>query len=148
MLLVDLAPGELMKRKPSYLAESDHEETTPTAMRTCCENSAGAISRSASTTRIHEVEVAPIAREILAEARASGGIPDVIVKGDFRRLARKFIADRDRILTWATVELKWDLPAFHDRILRVLEELTALGVACDSRRIARRIDPKHAKPMN
>jgi hypothetical protein len=95
-----------------------------------------------------KVEVAPIAREILAEARASGGIPDVIVRDDFRRLARKFIADRDRILARATVELKWDLPAFHDRILRVLEELLALGVACDSRRIIRRIDPKHAKPMN
>jgi hypothetical protein len=95
-----------------------------------------------------EIEVAPIAREILAEARAGGRIPDVIVKDDFRRLQRKFIADRDRILARATVELKWDLPEFHDRILRILGELRALGVACDSRRIIGRIDPKHAIPTN
>lgn len=90
----------------------------------------------------HEIEVAPIAREILAEAKASGLIAKVVVEGDFRRLQRKFAADRDRILARATAELKWDLPEFHGRILTILAELRALGVGCDNREIVQRIDPK------
>jgi len=90
----------------------------------------------------HEIEVAPIAREILAEAKAAGVVPRVIVEGDFRRLQRKFVDDRDRILARATAELRWNLPEFHDRILRVLVELRALGVACDTGRIVQQIDPK------
>jgi hypothetical protein len=92
--------------------------------------------------RTREVEVAPLAREVLAEARSAGRIPNTIVEGDFRRLQRKFAADRDRLLARATAELKWDLPEFHDCILRILEDLKALGVACDSRPIIERIDPK------
>jgi hypothetical protein len=138
MLLVELAPAELMKRKLSFLAESDHEETTLTMMRTCCENSVGAISRSGSTTRITRSKSVQLLERF-------GRIPDVIVKDDFRRLQRKFVADRDRILARATVELKWDLPAFHYRILSILEELRALGVACDTQRMIRRIDPKVGK---
>jgi hypothetical protein len=92
--------------------------------------------------RDHEIEVAPIAREILAEAKAAGRIPDVIINEAFRRLQRKFAADRDRILARAIVELKWNLPEFHHRILRILEDMQALGSACDARRVIGRIDPK------
>jgi hypothetical protein len=75
----------------------------------------------------------------LAEAKAAGVIPNIVVEGDFRRLQRKFIADRDRILARATVELKWNLPKFHRRIFRILEELQVLGVASDTRRIFERL---------
>jgi hypothetical protein len=95
--------------------------------------------------RNQEIEVGPIAREILAEAKAAGRIPDVFIKEAFRRLQRKFASDRDRILARATVELKWDLPEFHNRILSILKELQALGVDCDTRRIVQRIDPKGRK---
>jgi hypothetical protein len=91
--------------------------------------------------KTREIEVAPLAREILAEAKSAGRIPKTIVEGDVRRLQRKFVADRDRILARATVDLKWDVPEFHRRVLRVLEALQALGVACDARRIIQRIDP-------
>jgi hypothetical protein len=96
----------------------------------------------------HEIEVAPIAREILAEAKAAGRIPNTIVEGDVRRLQRKFAADRDRILARATIQLKWELPEFHHRVLTILEELQALGVDCDTRRIIQRIDPEVGKSAN
>ena len=89
----------------------------------------------------HEIEVAPIAREILAEAKAAGLIPKVIVQGDFNRLQRK-LPTIATALARATAELKWALPEFHDRILSILVELRALGVACDTRGIVERIDPK------
>lgn len=92
--------------------------------------------------KTREIEVAPLAKEILAEAKSAGRIPDVIIKEAHRRLQRKFVADRDRILACATAELKWDLPEFHHRILRILEDMRALGVACDARRIIQRVDPK------
>jgi hypothetical protein len=96
----------------------------------------------------HKIGVAPIAREILVEAKAAGRIPNVIVQEAFRRLQRKFASDRDRILARATVEVKWDLPEFHDRILSILKELQALGVDCDTRSIVQRIDPEARKSAN
>ena len=93
----------------------------------------------------HEIEIGPIAKEVLADARGKNHNSEHSADAAARRLQRKFVADRDRILARATVELKWDLPAFHYRILRILEELTALGVACDTQRIIRRIDPKVGK---
>jgi hypothetical protein len=98
--------------------------------------------------RTIEIEVAPIAREVLAEAKAAGLVPDHLVEGAFRRLQRKFAADRDRILARATADLKWDLPEFHHRILRILEDMQALGVACDAERLIRRIDPKDTNRRN
>jgi hypothetical protein len=89
-----------------------------------------------------EVEVAPLARKVLEEAKSAGRIPNTIVEGDFRRLQRKFADDRDRILARATTELKWNLPDFHHRVLRIVEDMQALGIACDVRRIVQRIDPK------
>jgi hypothetical protein len=98
--------------------------------------------------RDHEIEVAPIAREILAETKAAGRIPGHLVDGAFRRLQRKFAADRDRILARATAALKWDLPEFHHRVLTLLKELRALGVDCETQRIIQRIDPKVGKSAN
>jgi hypothetical protein len=89
--------------------------------------------------RDHIIEVAPLAREILAEAKASGIIPRDIVEGDYRRLQRKFVEDADRILARATAELRWNLPEFHNRILSILVDLRALGIPCDTRRILQRI---------
>jgi hypothetical protein len=96
----------------------------------------------------HEIEVGPIARIILTEARAADRNREHSVEAAVRRLQRKFAAGRDRILARATADLKWDLPEFHHRILRILEDMQALGIDCDTRRIIQRIDPKVGKSTN
>ena len=89
----------------------------------------------------HEIEVAPIAREILNEARVDSRSTEHSDESAVRRLRRRFLAERDRILARGTTALKWSLPEFHDQLLTIVKELQVLGVGCDPRHIIERIDP-------
>jgi len=96
----------------------------------------------------HEIEVGPIVREVLAEAKAEGWVTKGTEDNAVRRIRRKFVADRDCILARATSELKWNLPQFHARLLRIFEELKDLGVKCETRQIVKQIDPGKKYPAN
>jgi hypothetical protein len=95
----------------------------------------------------HEIEVAPIIREMLDEARTIGCNREQSEEAAISRLQGKFNEDRNRILARATAELKWSLPSFHSRLLRILKDLEELGVQSDTARIIKRIDPQTGKHL-
>jgi hypothetical protein len=87
-----------------------------------------------------EIDVGPIVAETLNDPLFSASRRDQAqLISEVRRLQRKFNKERDRILSRVTTDPRWKLPEFYRRILRIISELKALGIAIDDSALRSRI---------